>query len=232
MAFVPKVHNRTMPIANQALHVRSSLEHQRKHREAITRMQPAINNKWGGECNGVKETKKAMYMHVRANLKRVQLEDERAQAVELENFHLLEKLSKILERPHNPTVRSREWGGGVRLDANQVPIMDHLVPPKTTTFGAAVEAGSLNIGMRERQQHEIVKQNHQLVKRIQMCKPAYDRRQQLNHDRDKQRWLWNQDVANRPLEYAAPTAGRSRRRPASASATLTLPLGRPKSALP
>ena len=35
-------------------------------------------------------------------LKRAQLEDERAQAIELENFHLLEKLSRILERPQNP----------------------------------------------------------------------------------------------------------------------------------
>ena len=93
MAFVPKIHNRTMPVSNNSLFVRSSLEHQRKHREAIDKMRPAINNKWGQEWNGVRETKKASYAHVRTNLKRAQLEDERAQAIELENFHLLEKLS-------------------------------------------------------------------------------------------------------------------------------------------
>lgn len=217
MAFVPKVHNRQMPVSNNALFVKSSLDHQRKHRLAIERMKPAINNKWGGEWNGVKETKRASYAHVRTNLKRAQLEDERAQAIELENFHLLEKLSKILERPQNPTHGSREWGGGVRLDRHQVPIMDHLVPEKTTTFGAAVEAGSLNLGMRERQQTEIVSANHKLVKRIQMCKPTYDRKQQLDADRERQRWLWNQAVANRPLEYNAAPIGR--RRPASASFT-------------
>ena len=42
-----------------------------------------------------------------------------------------------------------------------------------------MEQGSLNIGWRERQQQQIVKANHQLVKRIQMCKPTYDRREQL-----------------------------------------------------
>ena len=220
MAFVPRIHNRQVPVSNQPLYVRASLEHQRKHRQAIEKMKPAINNKWGGEWNGVKETKKSHYTHVATNLKRAQIEDERAQAIELENFHLLEKLSKILERPHNPTKNSREWGGGMRLDSHQVPIMDHLVPEKTTTFGAAVEAGSLNIGFRERQQTLIVKENHQLVKRIQMCKPTYDRREQMEQEKVRKRWLYNQAVANRPLEAQDP---RLRRRPASAAAALTQP---------
>lgn len=167
MAFVPRVHNRQVPTANQAVFVRSSLEEQRKHRLAVERMRPAIDNKWGQMHNGVRETKRATYPHVKINLKRAQLEDERAQAIEMENFHLLEKLSKILERPLNPTRgKTREWGGGVRLDAHQVPVIDHQVPAKTTAFGAAVEATSLNIGMRERQQNEIVVANHKLVKRM------------------------------------------------------------------
>jgi acetyl esterase/lipase len=120
----------------------------------------------------------------------------------------------------------------VRLDAHQVPIMDHLVPEKTMTFGAAVEAGSLNIGLRERQQTQIVTANHKLVKRIQMCKPTYDRQKQLEDDKTRQRWLWNQSVANRPLEYMPAR----RRRPASAAAALTQPPGlgdsRPDSAAP
>ena len=77
-----------------------------------------------------------------ADLKRAQLEDERAQAIETENYQLLQKLSKILERGHNPTKGTREWGDGVRLTSTQVPVIDHCVPPKTTTFGAAVEAGT------------------------------------------------------------------------------------------
>ena len=149
----------------------------------------------GPDTQRRRETKRATYPHVKINLKRAQLEDERAQAIEMENFHLLEKLSKILERPQNPTRGgTREWGGGVRLDAHQVPVIDHCVPSKTTTFGAAVEATSLNIGMRERQQNEIVVANHKLVKRIQMCKPTYDRQADSGGE-GRERWLWNQAIA-------------------------------------
>ena len=214
MAFVPKVHNRQVPTANQALYKRDAYEAQRKHRLAIERMKPAIDNAWGRTWNGVKDTKRHTYPHIQVNLKRAQLEDERAQAIEMENFHLLEKLSKILERPQNPNHKTREWGGGVRLDAHQVPTMDHLVPEKTTTFGAAVEAKSLNIGWRERQQQEIVRANHQLVKRIQMCKPTYDRKKQLDDHKWRKWWLWNQAVANRPLDAPTTTARHRGARPA------------------
>lgn len=233
MAFVPRVHNRQVPTSNQAVFVRTSLEEQRKHRLAIERMRPAIDNKWGQMVNGVRETKKATYSHVRINLKRAQLEDERAQAIEVENFHLLEKLSKILERPQNPTNGTREWGGGNRLDKHQVPVIDHCVPSKTTTFGAAMEASSLNIGLRERQQNEIVLANHKLVRRIQMCKPTYDRQKQLTDASNRERWLWNKAIANRPLDSGATSvvSALQRRRPASASAALTAPPGaRPASA--
>jgi len=214
MAFVPRVHNRAVPAANQSCLVREARAEQRKHREAIQRMKPAINNKWGQTWNGVKETKRASYSHVRTNLKRAQLEDERAQAIEMENFKLLEKLSKILERPQDPTHRTREWGGGVRLTATQVPVIDHAVPAKTTAFGAAVEGTSLNFGMRTQQQTEIVMANHKLVKRIQMCKPTYDRQKQLDDAKERERWLWNQAIANRPLD--AQFGPRHRLRPQSA----------------
>ena len=225
MAFVPRIHNRQQPTANQAVFVRSSLDAQRKHRLALQNMKPAIDNKWGGIRNGVRETKLATYTHVVTNPKRAQLEDEKAQAIELENFHLLEKLSRILERPQNPNAKSREWGGGVRLDPHQVPLMDHVTPAKTTMFGAAIEGGSLNIGMRERQQNDIVVANHKLVKRIQMCKPTYDRKKMMVEDKNRQQWLYNQAVANRPLEYAAPPRRPMRSRPASAGAALTAPPG-------
>ena len=100
--------------------------------------------------------------------------------------------------------------------------MDHSVPEKTTMFGAAVEAGSLNFGVRTAQQMEIVLQNHRLVKRIQMCKPTYDRRQHLEDARERERWLWNQAIANRPLDQAA-RVRRPPSRPHSAAAALERP---------
>jgi hypothetical protein len=138
MAFVPRVHNRAAPKANVQEFVRTAKLEQAKHREAILNMKPAIDNKWGGVRNGVRETKRPMYPHVRMNLKRAQLEDERAQAIEMENFKLLEKLSKILERPGNPNKNTREWGGGVRLDKHQVPAMDRSAPEKTTAHDCPI----------------------------------------------------------------------------------------------
>uniref|UniRef100_A0A7S2HMB8 Alpha/beta hydrolase fold-3 domain-containing protein n=1 Tax=Haptolina brevifila TaxID=156173 RepID=A0A7S2HMB8_9EUKA len=217
MAMVPKIHNRVVPAANQSCLVRDARAEQRKHREAIQRMRPAIDNKWGQRRNGVRELKQASYTHVRANLKRAQLEDERAQAIENENFKLLEKLSKILERPQDPTAGTKEFAGGMRLTATQVPVIDHCVPTKTTMAGAAVEAGSLNFGMRTQQQMEIVMANHKLVKRIQMCKPTYDRQKQLDDAKERERWLWNQAIANRPLD--AQLGPRHRLRPQSAPTT-------------
>ena len=150
-AFVPKIHNRVVPTANQQLYARDARAEQRRHREALERMKPAIDNKWGQMRNGVREAKRASYPHVRMNLKRAQLEDERAQAIEMENFKLLEKLSKILERSQDPTRGTREWGGGVRLTSTQVPVIDHCVPAQTTAFGAAIEVPRTRSASPQRQ---------------------------------------------------------------------------------
>ena len=86
--------------------------------------------------------------------------------------------------------------------------------------------------MRAQQQTEIVLANHKLVKRIQACRPTYDRQKQLADSRERERWLWNQAVANRPLDasfgvrHPKPPTGTSaghRPRPQSAQAQLERP---------
>lgn len=232
MAFVPARKNTEIPKASQEVYKRDALAAQRRHREAIATMRAAIDNKWGRIQNGSWSNKRPTYPHIVANLKRAQLDDERAHDIENENFKLLEKLSKILERSQDPTQGTREWGNAVRLTATQVPVIDHCVPANTTTFGAAIEAGSLNFGQRVLQQTEIVMENHKLVKRIQQCKPTYDRRKQLQDAKERERWLINRAIANRPLDGGGrpppPTSfsaakGVARARPHSAAATLERP---------
>lgn len=216
-----------------------------KHAAALDSIKPRIDNKWGQKWNGVQEQKQASYAHVRSNLKRAQLQDERFQAIELENYLLLGKLSKILERSHNPTYRTREWGGGVRLTSNQVPVIDHCVPQNTTEFGAAVEPSSLNIGFRQRQQDEIAAENRKLVKRLQMSRPTYETGRYISDWQERERWLLNQRIANRPLVVeegvvrprpASATAACGRRRPDSASTIGSIAHGRrpdrPRTAVP
>lgn len=114
------MHNREAPVASRHITWRNQRSALVKHAIALDQMKPRIDNKWGQRWNGVKEQKRASYPHISSNLKRAQIQDERFQAIELENYLLLNKLSKILERSHNPTHRTREWGGGVRLTPNQV----------------------------------------------------------------------------------------------------------------
>ena len=188
-----------------------------KHAVALDNIKPRIESKWGTVWNGVHDQKKPAYPHVRSNLKRAQLQDERFQAIELENYLLLGKLSKILERSHNPTHRTREWGGGVRLTSNQVPVIDHCVPQHTTEFGGAVEPTSLNIGFRQQQQDRIAAENRELVKRLQMSKPTYERSKLHEDWKYRESWLLNQKAANRPIIFEERPANGSRQRPASAT---------------
>jgi monoterpene epsilon-lactone hydrolase len=63
-----------------------------------------------------------------------------------------------------------------------------------------------------------------------MCKPTYDRQKQMAAEKERERWLWNQAIANRPLDSSAPPrpiSAVARRRPASAAAALTAPPGMP-----
>ena len=155
MAFVPKVHNREAPSANRHLDGRWQRDKHARHLQNIGRVKARIDNKWGQTYNGVTETKRATYPHVIANLKKAQMQDERFAEIEQENYALLKKLSTILERSHNPTRGTREWGGGVRLTSNQTPVIDHCIAAKTDMFGAAVESTSLNLRHRQEERERI-----------------------------------------------------------------------------
>ena len=181
-------------------------------------MKARIDNKWGQTYNGVTETKRASYPHVKANLKKAQLQDERYAEIEQENYALLKKLSTILERSHNPTRGTREWGGGVRLTANQTPVIDHCIAAKTDMFGAAVESTSLNLRHRQEERERIAAENRALVRRIQMSRPTYDRYKLENDFREREEWMRRRAFANaRPISAAAAyRAAHGGSRPASA----------------
>ena len=107
-----------MPIANGPIASRSQQESHGRHLRALYEMRPSVDTRWGGSHNGVREQKQPMYNHVRVNLKRAQIQDERFAEIELENTVLLGKLSKILRRSRNPTLGTRDWTGGIRLTPN------------------------------------------------------------------------------------------------------------------
>ena len=218
MAFVPKVHNREAPSANRHLDGRWQRDKHARHLQNIGRVKARIDNKWGQTYNGVTETKRASYPHVKANLKKAQLQDERYAEIEQENYQLLKKLSTILERSHNPTRNTREWGGGVRLTPNQTPVIDHCIAAKTDMFGAAIESTSLNLRHRQEERERIAAENRALVRRIQMSRPTYDRYKLENDFREREEWMRRRAFANaRPISAAAAyRAAHGGSRPASA----------------
>ena len=216
MAFVPRVHNRTQPVANHALHGREQRENQARHLARIQRMGAQINNKWGQVNNGVTEQKKCTYAHIENKAKKMQLQDERYAEIELENYLLLTKLSKILERSHDPTKSTREWGGGVRLTANQVPVLDHCRAEKP----GGAQGGSLS-GSAFAERERIARDNQALVRRLQMCRPTYDRAKLEDDFRVRSRWLHEHANSKRPISANAngrPTSANSTGRPTSATA--------------
>lgn len=205
-AFVPKRIGATMPISNQTVATRAQQETHGRHLRNLYEMSPQVDTRWGGLRNGVREQKQPMYNHVRANLKRAQIQDERFAEIELENTVLLEKLSKILRRSRNPTVGTRDWTGGIRLTPNMVPVIDHWISAETTAFGAAMEPTSLNLSLRRNERLRIEVENRALVARLQTCKPTYDITKLDKDDHKRRAWLASHSLP-RPM---SPTGGAGR----------------------
>lgn len=208
MAFVPKVHNREVPVANHPVAARAQQETHGRHLRSLHEMSPRVDTRWGGSWNGVRDLKQPVYPHVRANLKRAQIQDERFAEIELENTVLLAKLSKILRRSRNPTKGTRDWTGGLRLTPNQVPVIDHWISADTTAFGAAVEPSSLNLSQRRKERERIEVENRALVARLQTCKPTYDKAKDLKDAREREDWLQSHSMP-RPLSPVPPLASSS-----------------------
>jgi len=168
MAFVPRVHNRSTPMSNRSVGWEMQRKDYDKHQKALDKMSSQIDNKWT-------ESKKASYSHLHTNPKKAQLREERNAEIELENYLLLSKLSNILERSHDPTMGA------------EVPAMDQL--PSYTERGAAVEATSLNISVRQKLQDRIAKENGEFVRRLERCRPSINRSKMEEDAQRRERWL-------------------------------------------
>jgi hypothetical protein len=95
------------------------VEHcQRIHKAKLKSMKSTTKAKKSGMDNN--EPKR--YPHLLLNLKGRQMESERYEKIENENLNLLEKMSKIMKPEEGAT---REFAGGVRINSNQYPVIDH-----------------------------------------------------------------------------------------------------------
>ena len=150
--------------------------------------------------------------------------------IERDNLRLLNRLSKILERPHDPTKGTREWGNGVRLDANQVPVIDHCIPEHTDVKGAAVSSSSLSHRRFRIEQERISRENLEIVRRLQQCRPTFDFRRLNEEAVKRERWLANHRSSKLYLlsDPSAVMSSTGRRPGAKNSSTMKNSTARPK----
>ena len=129
-------------VANRTSDNEAVLRLQSKHRarlaeiRAFNKPPPSkqLAHRWSESPYG----SKPHYSHVSRNAKRAQVEGERHQAIERDNLLLLQKMTTLLSSgantlarplPRALTVGTWEFAPGVRLNSNQVLVIDHCVSP-------------------------------------------------------------------------------------------------------
>ena len=194
-------------VANRTSDNEAVLRLQSKHRarlaeiRAFNKPPPSkqLAHRWSESPYG----SKPHYAHVSRNAKRAQVEGERHQAIERDNLLLLQKMTTLLSSGassragsaassrRDPTVGTWEFAPGVRLNRNQVPVIDHCVSPDPAMpqRGAARLAESLNGGARRRELERITRENLAIVQRIQGRGAHYPRAAMHAHAAAHSRYL-------------------------------------------
>lgn len=172
----PAVSNQTCTRAHQQ---DAYQRHQQRLREIASgarRSSQGLGDKWRvGPL-----ASKPVYPHLRRNLKRAQMQNERFDEIERENRILLDKMHALMSvGPHaiDPTEGTLEFRPGVRLNRFQVPVIDHGISMTPKMRGAARPSESLNWGVRRRELERITHENRGIVHRIQERKPQYSAEQ-------------------------------------------------------
>ena len=126
---------------------------QRLHQKRLRTIKAAIDNKAPKRPS-----------HLRKNLKREQMMEERYATIERENRLLLEKMSAIMQ-------------GGHGID-------NKLRKPKNV-------GSSMNKSYRKRELQRITQENQAILRRIQACEPSLNRAVWEEDRRQNEKWLRN-----------------------------------------
>lgn len=141
---------RACPVGNKQCHARFVKQCQEKHKKKLSEMKCSIDNS---------EPKR--HPHLRKNLKKEQLLEERYAEIERDNRLLLEKMSFIMSHSS--------------LDnENQVQY-----------------AHSLNREQRKRELHRITRENQSILSRIQAAEPTYNASAWVEHEKQHNEYMKN-----------------------------------------
>ena len=216
--------NRELPVGNQTVTQLNQIRqheahHQRLRDIAEGRIKGQLGNKW----HSGPQRSRPVYKHLRQNLKGVQLQAERYDAIERENRLLLSKMSHLMAGGSvlDPTEGTWEFQPGVRLNKHQMPVIDHGIShqPQMPQKGAAREPESLNWGSRRRELERITYENRGIVQRIQGRRSNYpiDDWLKRSHEHDRQllllrRPVTSHDLPTPPMPTLRPADSTPRRR--------------------
>ena len=135
---------RAIPVGNKQCHARHVKKCQENHRRKLAEMKCSIDNK-----------APKRHPHLRKNLKKEQLMEERFAEIERDNRLLLEKMSYIM----------RHQSMDIREDTGEY-------------------SQSLNRERRKRELQRITRENQKILARIQAAEPTYDHLEWAEHERN------------------------------------------------
>ena len=104
------------------------------------------------------------FKHLKVNLKKRQLEEERYFQIERDNKLLMQKMFAIMKQKPDPT--ASEYLPGIRISSSQVPMVDNYLSTHTNLPGKAVLIPSLNCEERRRLYDKIMTENVAILARI------------------------------------------------------------------
>jgi len=155
---------RSIPIGNKLCHKRNEERRFEAHREKLRTMKPTIDTT---------EPKALRFDHIRNNLKREQMLEERYGEIDRENRILLQKMSDIMRNP------SFSLSGQMGNDPSKNPAL---------TRGGPV---SLNKDFRKKELLRITHENQKILNRIQKAQPMYNHVKWEEDHQKQQRLLRN-----------------------------------------
>lgn len=155
---------RSIPIGNKLCHKRNEERRYEQHREKLRTMTSTIDTT---------EPKALRFDHIRNNLKREQMLEERYGEIDRENRILLQKMSDIMRNP------SFSLSGQMGNDPSKNAAL---------TRGGAV---SLNKDFRKKELLRITHENQKILNRIQKAQPMYNHVKWEEDHKKQQRLLRN-----------------------------------------
>lgn len=166
----------------------NELHHQRLEAIARTHGPNAADSRWGVRDHaGVSDPRRQTYAHLRDNLKREQLEEERYSSIDSQNRSLVGRLGKLaVEAPIFSPERAVELKPFVRLSPAQHP---RISPPGSRGAQGSPDKGSLNAAFRKAEAARIARENYSLAVRIHATHTAYSQAQMLAQRRQVEYYL-------------------------------------------